>query len=267
MIDRRNFVTGASAALAGMALPLLDTRLAEAKALKGISYGSNKLDLYTPGSDNAPVIVYVHGGAWRLGNRGEGRPVAEAFNSLGYAVASIDYSLSADAERQAREVGQAVSWVKSNISRYGGNSSRVAVMGHSAGCHLASLAVLSGLAPPVSALVANDTGAYDIAYLAKISGGRLPILYSALNTPAKWRQWSPISYVGGAGGMPVLVAWSGAKFRVAVSTRFADALASHGHPVTRFNGTGYSHFSIRSGMSKRGDRLNTAITQFLAANV
>ena len=92
----------------------------------------------------------------------------------------------------------------------------------------------SGLAPHVKALVAVDTGAYDIPYLVKISGGRLPILYAALNTPSKWRNWSPISYAGGASGMPVLVAWSGARFRVDVSTHFADALAAHGHPVTRF---------------------------------
>lgn len=267
MIDRRKFVIGSVAALTGLSLPLLDARIAQAKTLSGISYGSNKLDIYTSGSDNAPIIVYVHGGAWRMGSRGEGRAVAEAFNPLGYVVVSVGYTLSADAERQAREVAQAVAWVRANISKYGGNPDRIAMMGHSAGCHLASLAALSGLASGVKALVANDTGAYDLQYLADIHGGRLPILYGALNKPAQWRNWSPISYASGAAGMPVLVAWSGAKFRVQVSTRFADALAAGGHPVTRFNGSSYSHFSIRSAMSKHGDRLNTAIAQFLAANI
>lgn len=267
MIDRRTFVSGGLSALAGLSLPLFDTRAAQAKTYGGVSFGANKLDIYTPGTDNAPVIVYVHGGAWRMGSRGEGRAVASAFNPLGYVVVSVGYSLSANAERQAREVAQAVSWVRAQISRYGGNPDRIAMMGHSAGSHLASLASLSGLAPGVRALVANDTGAYDLQYLADIHGGRLPILYGALNKPANWRNWSPISYAGGAGGMPVLVAWSGANFRVKVSTRFADALAASGHPVTRFNGAGYSHLSIRSAMSKRGDRLHTAIAQFLAANV
>ncbi|MCB1464347.1 MAG: alpha/beta hydrolase [Nitratireductor sp.] len=267
MIERRKFIIGGGAVLAGLATPLIGTRAARARTLGGISYGANKLDIHTPGTDNAPVIVYVHGGAWRMGSRGEGRAVADSFTSRGYVVVSVDYSLSANAERQAREVAQAITWVRQNISSYGGNGSRIAVMGHSAGCHLACLAVLSGLAPGVSALVANDTGAYDLQYLADIHGGRLPILYAALNKRANWRNWSPISYAGGAGGIPVLVAWSGAEFRRKVSTRFADALAANGHPVTRFDGSGYSHISIRSGMGRNGDKLNTEIARFLAASV
>lgn len=267
MIDRRTFVAGTAAALAGLALPLAGARPARAEAFRGISYGADRLDVYTPGTANAPVIVYVHGGAWRMGSKGEGRPVARYYNTIGYVVVSVAYSLSANAERQAREVGQAVTWVRQNISRYGGNPERIAMMGHSAGCHLASLASLSGLAPGVRALVANDTGAYDLQYLADIHGGRLPVLYGALNRRGKWPNWSPISYAGGGGAMPVLVAWSGAEFRRKVSTRFADALAANGHPVTRFDGQGYSHLSIRGAMSRRGDRLNTAITNFLAANV
>ncbi|MCG6857967.1 MAG: alpha/beta hydrolase [Salaquimonas sp.] len=267
MIDRRKFVAGAAAILAGLTLPLVGIRPAQAKTFRGVSYGASKLDIYTPDADNAPVIVYVHGGAWRLGSRSEGRAVADSFTARGYIVVSIDYSLTASAERQAREVAQAVAWVHGNISKYGGNPDRIALMGHSAGCHLASLAALSGLAPGVKALVANDTGAYDIQYLADIHGGHLPILYAALNKPAKWRNWSPISYAAGANGIPVLVAWSGAEFRRKVSTRFADALAAAGHPVTRFAGNGYSHVSIRGGMGKTGDPLNTAIANFLAANL
>ena len=52
-----------------------------------------------------------------------------------------------------------------------------------------------------------------------------------------------------------------------LSALFADALAANGHPVTRFDGSGYSHISIRSGMGRNGDKLNTEIARFLAASV
>ncbi|GIL01078.1 MAG: hypothetical protein BroJett030_09770 [Alphaproteobacteria bacterium] len=266
MTDRRDFIRQGAALLALAALAPVLPSAAVAKTFGGVSYGPNSLDIYTPDTDNAPVIVYVHGGAWRAGSRGEARGPAAYFNSLGYIVVSVGYSLSGPADRQADEIGAAVRWVKANISKYGGNPGRVALMGHSAGTHLAALAALSGRAPGVRALIANDTGAYDLAYLAEIHNGRLPVLYAALNNPSKWNAWSPISYAGG-GGMPVLVAWSGAKFRHQVSTRFADALAARGHAVTRFDGKGYSHLSIRSAVGRRGDPLTAAITRFLAAHL
>lgn len=269
MIDRRMFLRRGAAALAltGLPLALFDAVPALARTAKGIVYGANKLDIYTPGTDNAPVIVYVHGGAWRAGNRGQVGSMPAYFNALGYVFVSVSYSLSASVERQAREVGQAVAWVKSNISNFGGNPSRVALMGHSAGCHLASLAALSGLAPGVKALVANDTAAYDVNYLADINNGKLPMLYSAFSDRSKWKNWSPINYAGGGGAMPVLVAWSGGRDRDRISRRFADALASRGHPVTRFDGGRYNHISIRGAMGRQGDPLTAAITRFLAANL
>jgi acetyl esterase/lipase len=263
MIDRRNFIRQATAVPILAALSLVLPAVAVAKTTKNISYGPDSLDIYAPAAANAPVIVYVHGGAWRAGSKGEARGPAAYFNDLGYLVVSVGYSLSAPADQQADEVGAAVRWVEANIAQYGGDANRIAMMGHSAGTHLAALAALSGRAPGVRALVANDTGAYDLAYLAEIHNGRLPILYSALNNRAKWQAWSPISYAAG-GGMPVLVAWSGADFRVKVSTRFADALAANGHEVVRFDGKGYNHLTIRSAVGRRGDRLNTAITNFLA---
>lgn len=273
MIDRRAFLqtglrTGIGLA-AGTSL-LLPATDALAQSARGIDYGSNKLDIYSPGTANAPVLVYVHGGAWRAGSRGSVGAMPSYFNSLGYVFVSVGYTLHprADVDRQSAQIGQAISWIRNNIAQYGGDSTRIALVGHSAGCHLACLATLSGRAPAVRALIANDTAAYDVAYLAQISGGKLGILYAApFRDRSKWRNWSPISYAGGGGGLPVMVAWSGGGVRPDVSQRFANALANAGHPVTRFNGTGYNHLSIRSAMGKRGDRLTQAMTNFLAQTV
>jgi acetyl esterase/lipase len=264
MLARRQFLTGASATIA---LFTLGTEQAHSEQHRNISYGSGNLDIYTPGAANAPVLVYVHGGAWRAGSKSTVGSMPRYFNDLGYVFVSISYRLSGGVDGQVSDVSQAVGWIGANIASYGGNPERIALMGHSAGCHLSCLAVLSGRASGVRALVANDTAAYDIAYLAEINNGRLPILYQALNSPSDWAKWSPISYAGGGGGVPVLVAWSGGQNRDRVSMRFADRLSASGHPVTRFDGSRYSHVSIRNSVGRRGDPVTSAITNFLQQNL
>ena len=259
-MKRRDFLQFSGAAFAAGLFPAS----AFARGATTVSYGSGRLDIYPAPQPGGPVVAYVHGGAWRAGNKSEVGSMPGHFNSLGYTFVSIGYSLSADPGQQASQIGQAVSWIRSNIGQYGGNGSRIALMGHSAGCHLASLAVLSGRASGVRALVANDTQAWDLPYLPEIKGGRLPDLYAVFNSlKSQWRTLSPISYAGGGGGIPVLVAWSGGADRPMLGRRFADALSAGGHPVTRFDGSRYNHFSIRSAMGRRGDALNSAITQFL----
>lgn len=261
-MDRRRFVAGT---LLAPALIGFSGGIAAAETIKNVSFGGNKLDIYTTGTDNAPVVIYVHGGAWRAGSKRSVKSMPKYFNGLGYIFVSVGYTLypRANVDRQAREVGQAVNWVRTNISKYGGNPDRIALMGHSAGSHLASLAALSGMASGVSALIANDTAAYDVAYLAELYKGRLPQLYApAFRDSAKWGNWSPISYAGG-GGMPVMVIWSGGRYRDRISIRFADRLASAGHSVTRFDGSRYNHIAIGSAVGRKGDAVTKAIGSFL----
>ncbi len=263
MIDRRRFLIGGAAGLAGTGLLLREIAPAGAAPIRNVSYGADKLDIYPAANAAAPVVAYVHGGAWRLGDRGSVGSMPGYFNANGYCFVSIGYSLGADVGDQARQVGSAVNWIKANISKYGGDGGRVALMGHSAGCHLSCLATLSGMTA-ATALIANDTAAYDVAYLAEINHGRLPFLYAGpFSDRNKWHQWSPYSYVSGASAMPVLVAWSGGQNRDIVSMRFADALAAAGHPVTRFDGRGYSHLSIRNAVGRSGDPLTARIDEFL----
>jgi acetyl esterase/lipase len=258
-------------AAAAAAFPLIPALpgAAIAAGAKTVSYGPGKLDVYSPGGSGRPVVIYVHGGAWKAGSKGQVGSMPDYFNDLGYVFISVGYSLSANVGQQAGQVGQAVQWVKSNVGQYGGDASRVAIMGHSAGCHLASLAVLSGRAPGVRALVANDTAAYDVPYLAEINNGRLPLLYvPAFKDKSKWQAWSPISYAGGGGGIPVLVAWSGGRDRDRISQRFAGALEAAGHPVTRFDGSSrYNHISISKAVGRPSDPLNRAVTAFLQQTI
>lgn len=275
MITRRDTLKFTASALGGIAsslfAPALLLRPAFAKSAKNISYGPNRLDIYQPdNAQNAPILVYVHGGAWKMGSRGRVQTKASHFNRKGYIFVSVGYTLypGADAESQASQVARAVNWMQQNAGSYGGNSGRIALMGHSAGCHLASLATLSGKTSAVKALVCIDTGAYDLQYLADLNNGRLPGLYSALNTKNKWRRWSPISYVGTRRQPPALVLWSGGRNRDKISKRFANALEASGNNVSRFDGRKYSHLSINSSVGRSPDNAVTrAIDLFLASTV
>ena len=119
---------------------------------------NQKLDLYLPptGTGPFPLVVWVHGGGWRNGDKllPAGAP---QFGLLarGYALASINYRFSSEATFPAQifDVKAATRFLRSHAAEYGLDKNRIAVWGFSAGGHLAALAGTSG---GVAAL--EDTG-------------------------------------------------------------------------------------------------------------
>lgn len=103
------------------------------------------LDIYAPtNAKNAPVMIMIHGGGWRNGdksNRGLNNNKIPFFNENGFIYISINYRLSPAVQHPGHieDVAEAVAWVHDNISKYGGDKSKIFVMGHSAGAHLAAL--------------------------------------------------------------------------------------------------------------------------------
>jgi acetyl esterase/lipase len=103
-----------------------------------------RLDLYLPPGDlpaggARPLIVYVHGGGFRSGDKGERVPLE--YVGQGYAVASINYRLSGDAlfPAQIEDCKAALRWLRANARRFGLDPDRVAAYGLSAGGHLAAM--------------------------------------------------------------------------------------------------------------------------------
>jgi acetyl esterase/lipase len=98
-----------------------------------------KLDLYLPAKRSAPLIVWVHGGAWRAGSK-ESPPYLDLVDQ-GYAFASVDYRLSTQAPfpAQIHDIKAAIRFLRAKASDYGYDASRIGIMGSSAGGHLAAL--------------------------------------------------------------------------------------------------------------------------------
>ena len=100
---------------------------------------SLKLDLHTPQAANPPLIVYVHGGAWRGGSKSD-VPIAKLIEH-GFAIASVDYRLSTQAPfpAQIQDIKAAIRFLRAKSELFHLNSSRIAIIGSSAGGHLAAL--------------------------------------------------------------------------------------------------------------------------------
>jgi len=123
----------------------------EGKVLRNLEYipaggERHRLDLHLPANatNPVPVIVWVHGGAWRAGSK-ENCP-ARRFVTRGYAVASINYRLSQQAlfPAQIEDCKAAIRWLRVHAGEYHLDPERFAAWGSSAGGHLVALLGTTG---------------------------------------------------------------------------------------------------------------------------
>ena len=124
------------------------------KKTTGISYatGGNsrqQLDVYRPtdpalAASPSPVVVFFYGGAWQEGSRGDYLFVAEALTQRGYVVVVPDYRVYPEVKYPdfLHDGAAAVAWAANHADAYGGDRSRIFLMGHSAGAHIAAMLAL-----------------------------------------------------------------------------------------------------------------------------
>ena len=100
------------------------------------------LDLYLPPdtSSPVPVVIWVHGGGWRGGSKGNGGR-ARNMTTRGFAVVAVEYRLSGEAlfPAQIEDCKTAVRWVRANAKKYNLDPDRIGAWGSSAGGHLVAL--------------------------------------------------------------------------------------------------------------------------------
>ncbi len=132
-------------ALAGCApLDLLDAvvRTTPGERRLGLAYGPDprqQLDVYLPAATArpAPVVVFVHGGSWTDGERGQYRFVGQELASHGYVAVVPDYRLHPDGRWPAfvEDTAAAIAWTVRHAQDLGGDGQRIFAMGHSAGAY------------------------------------------------------------------------------------------------------------------------------------
>jgi acetyl esterase/lipase len=125
------------------------------------------LDVFAPkGAAGRPVVLFVHGGAWMVGDKstfGYYRGVARFFARHGAVAVSINYRLSPRVKHpeHVKDVARAFAWVRRHVRDYGGDPDRIFLCGHSAGGHLVALLATdeSYLKDPVLGLTDADRAA------------------------------------------------------------------------------------------------------------
>lgn len=178
--------------------------------MRDVAYGpdpAHRLDVYLPREPRgAPVIFFVHGGAWMRGDKATTEVTANKvahWVPKGYIVVSTNYRLSPpDPLEQADDVSRALAFAQTQAREWGADPARFALVGHSSGAHLVSLLASD---PSISAkheadpwlgTVALDSAAFDVERIMK---GRHFRFYDQVfrDDPVYWRRASPLHRLDG----------------------------------------------------------------------
>lgn len=147
------------------------------RVTRDVAYGNNpkqRLDIYaTTNAKNAPIIVMVHGGAWKIGDKSMSNVFLNKVNrwvNHNFIFVSVNYPMLPEnmAYEQATSVASAIAYIQKNATQWGGNSEKLILMGHSAGAHIVSLLssnpqlVTQAGGSPWLGTVSLDSAAMDI---------------------------------------------------------------------------------------------------------
>lgn len=221
-------------------------------APRRVAYGTQpieQLDIYRSARANAPVHVFIHGGAWRSGKAKDYAFPAEMFVQAGAHYVVPDFAWVQDAGASlipiAEQIGRAIGWVAHNAASFGGDAGRIYVSGHSSGAHQAGVlaatdwkqaglpadvvkgyVLISGMYEllPVSLSARASYVHFDERALEALSPMRhleriaapVTVVYGTLETPEFQRQ----------------------------SREFAEALRKAGKSVQLVVAEGYNHFEV-----------------------
>lgn len=258
----------------------------------GVEPHLQSLDVHMPEisqpCEGVPIVIWVHGGAWMIGDKSQIGYKAKHFNSLGYGFISVNYRLSPNITTEAEltpdriqfpdhptDVGAAVGWIYKNIRMYGGNPDKLALLGHSAGAHLAALVALNQSyitqttpqwsAKSLRCVGSYDTEAYDVTTaIQEATGSQLLFYRNAFGTEASnWAAASPINHVKNL-ELPFQLARRGNAQRQNILRRFKDALETQKNSVSIIEASALSHEEVNRVIGNPTDQIMTPqVTKFL----
>ncbi|MEO7814227.1 MAG: alpha/beta hydrolase [Sphingomicrobium sp.] len=247
-----------------------------------LAYGADpkqRLDLLVPANARpAPLILFVHGGGWSIGDKRSGAGVKAAhFTAQGWAFASTNYRLvpTATVEQQAADIASAIAFARAHAAEQGLDPDRIVIMGHSAGAHLAALVgtdprYLKAAGVPmrsVRGVVLLDGAGYAIADQMARPGNPVSAMYDAAFGPTKTRQnaLSPTLHAAA----PNVAYWlilpiDRRDDSKAQSEALAAALRPAGATTVVIPVPGESHATLNKGLGEEGDFATAKVDQFLA---
>jgi arylformamidase len=226
-----------------------------------------QLDVYAAPSPSAPVMVFLHGGAWRGGEAGSQAYAAETFVRAGAHWVVPDFATVMDVglDGMVEQVRRAVAWVARNAASFGGDPARLYVGGHSSGGHLAGNVLVTdwardfGLPPDLVKGGLCVSGMYDLH----------AVRLSARSSYVKFddrieHELSPLRHLDRL-TCPVTVAYAerdSPEFR-RQSREFAEALRGAGRLRQLVVAAGLNHFEIPETLTRPDGVLGRAALELM----
>lgn len=210
------------------------------------SRGANplELDLYsrTGAVSPAPLVVMIHGGSWRSGDRSDLAQLNRYLAARGYVVAAVSYRFAPASPHPAatEDVNAAIDYLKANGPRLGLDTTRIVLIGRSAGGQLALLSAYTKNDPAIRGVVglyspSDQVFGYENPSNPRVINSTLILedflQGSPTTSPAAYASSSPINFVG-PGTVPTLLI-HGRKDELVFarqSERLNDRLARAGRP-------------------------------------
>jgi arylformamidase len=271
----------ASASVAAEPVAVRDVRYVDTP---GAPASVHALDVYTPAelcAGPTPVMVYLHGGGWKGGDKARVGSKAEYFTGRGWAFVSVNYRLLPAGRHPANvnDVAAAIAWVHDHATEYGIDPDAIFVMGHSAGAHLAAL-VATNPAPlrkagkslgVIKGAISVDTMAYDIPGMLSANPAMGHAEVFGPDSDAR-RDASPELHVAADAGIPpFLICFSrgmsqadGAAKRAAAARAFAATLRGADIAADVVDASDRSHREINERIGDPTDeRVTGRIEAFL----
>ena len=253
-----------------------------APGTRELAYGADpkqRLDLLVPpDATRAPLLLFVHGGGWSIGDKRTGAGAKAAhFSAQGWAFASANYRLvpQVTVESQAADIAAAIAWARANAAGQGLDPDRIVLMGHSAGAHLVALVgtdprYLAAAGVPIGAVrgvILLDGAGYDIAQQMARPGNPVAGMYDAAFGKDVTRQkaLSPTLHAAA----PNVARWlilpiDRRDDSKAQSEGLAAALRPAGASAKVVAVSGESHASLNKGLGEAGDFATGEVDTFLA---
>jgi len=244
------------------------------------------LDVYAPANaKQLPVVFWIHGGGWQTGHKGLIARKPEAFNDAGLVFVSINHRLLPNVPMGDihRDVAKAFRWVHDHIAEYGGDPSRIFVMGHSSGGELAALLCTDerylkaeGLSlAPIKGCVPVDADTFDIPAMIEVAETRARVHGLPMptyghrqkfgNDPALHKDFSTVNHVARGKGIPPFLILHVAEHpdTGAQAKRLQAALESAGVPVTVVGARDSTHARINDNLGVPDDPTSKALFAFV----
>jgi arylformamidase len=226
-------------------------------APRRFAYGATPiegLDVFTAKAANAPVNVFVHGGAWRTGLAKNYAHAAEMFVNAGAHHVVLDFinviEAGGDLMAMAQQVRRAVAWVYRNAASFGGDPERLYVCGHSSGGHLTGVLLITdwhkdfGLPATIIKGAVCCSGLYDLRPV-RLSKRSSYIKFTDEVEQALSAQrhidklTAPVTLIYGTEETP--------EFQ-RQSRDFAAAVKAAGKAATLIVSEGYNHFEVMESL-------------------